>query len=118
MRPFDLEAAKRGEPIQTRRGEAVTFIAHCPTARPSNRVIFHYEDGVVGARYENGAFQESQGTGNDLFMTPQKYRREVWVNLYPDGHHYGYESRDIADKLAGCRRLGEKAHHVVIEWDE
>ena len=32
MKPFDLEAAKRGEPIVTRGGEAAKFIAHVPDA--------------------------------------------------------------------------------------
>ena len=40
MKPFDLEAAKRGEPIQCRDGRPVKFIGHVPEAHDHNRIVF------------------------------------------------------------------------------
>lgn len=55
-RPFDLEAAMRGEPIVTRDGRQARFIAHVPEAAQSGRVVamiegcelpfLYYEDGT------------------------------------------------------------------------
>ena len=39
MKPFDLEAAKRGEPIICRDGTPAKFIAHVPEANISERVV-------------------------------------------------------------------------------
>lgn len=39
MKPFDLEAAKRGEPICNRDIEDCVFITHVPDATPEYRVV-------------------------------------------------------------------------------
>lgn len=79
MRKFDLEAAKRGEPIQTRDGRPVKFIAHVPEVMESHRVIVQYEE-LVALRFEDGRSFSDRQCGLDLCMAPRK--RTVWVNVY------------------------------------
>lgn len=79
MKPFDLEAAKRGEPIQTRDGRPVKFIAHVPEATESQQVVVLIGN-TVRARYPTGTFLDFEGDDDDLFMAPLK--RTVWVNVY------------------------------------
>ena len=66
MKPFDLEAAKRGEPIVTRDGRQARFIAHVPDAPPAQRVVCITDLGV-NTHYETGDFIANDSP-NDLFM--------------------------------------------------
>lgn len=80
MKPFDLEAAKRGDPIQTRGGVPVKFIAHIPEANEIDRVVVYY-DGRVRTRFENGKFSKGAETATaDLVMAPK--RTKYWANVY------------------------------------
>lgn len=111
MKPFDLEAAKRGEPIITRDGRAVKFIAHVPEASAPFRVITLPKDGMPLCNWEDGKYEASDEHGADLFMAPK--RRTVWVNLY-DGP-WLHETESAADAEANTGRLGNKAHPIEIE---
>lgn len=73
-RPFDLAAAKRGEPIVTRGGRKARFVAHVPDTRDeASRVIamiegdarpkFYDERGLLGGK--------KLFSGYDLFMAPK-----------------------------------------------
>lgn len=76
MKPFDLEAAKRGEPICTRDGETdVVFGAHNPLALESARVVVWIRGSPVGRR-EDGLFVIGVESYFDLFMAPKK--RVYW----------------------------------------
>ncbi len=104
MKPFDLEAAKRGEPIQYRDGVEVKFIAHVPEAHHSAKVIVLSPAGFISIRNEKGRI----GTIDnpiDLMMAPKKIT--YWVNIYkneygPLKHCAGtlITSEEIANKLA------------------
>ena len=39
MKPFDLEAAERGDPIQMEDGRKLEFVAYVPEARLEHRVV-------------------------------------------------------------------------------
>lgn len=123
MKPFDLEAAKRGEPIQTRDGRPVKFIAHVPEAEEPLRVIVLTESSP-GFRHEDGAVHYSMGNGADLFMSSRK--RTMWVNLlhpYAGDLSYGYpahafstkEQADDADRSSSFTRIGNRAWLLEIE---
>lgn len=75
MKPFDLEAAKRGEPLVTRDGREAKFIAHVPELGENNRVVVLIEgrDAVVSLN-ENGCFSGSGLYTVDLFMAPVKQK--------------------------------------------
>ena len=75
-RPFDLEAAKRGEAICKAGGDAMTFIAHAPKARKPQRVLSHSTEGEVYGHFESGAHAFDQ----PLCMVVKT--KTVWVNLY------------------------------------
>jgi hypothetical protein len=111
-KPFDLEAAKRGEPIITRDGREVKFIAHVPEAQRDQRVVFLLGNLVYTAD-EKGRLDKDLDSFADLFMAPKK--RTVWVNLCENHIVYWYDSEKEADAGSCPHRLGNKAHMVEIE---
>ena len=73
MKPFDLEAAKRGEPIVTRDGRKAKFVAYVPEA--ANEMIVCLIGGDIFLFQKNGAFVHSQFQDQtDLFMAPPPMR--------------------------------------------
>ena len=116
MKPFDLEAAIRGEPIQTRKGEPARFIAHVPEAA-TYKVAALINEGIETFT-EEGTHCKGRETGFDLFMAPRN--RTVWVNLYAhlsgvNNFGYFYRSEDDADEAASPGRIGGKAWPLEIE---
>ena len=100
MKPFDLEAAKRGEPIYIHLVCEPTFIG----LREDGRVVAESAEGWLGSYMQS-----------DVFMAPKK--RTVWVNLYPTSLQisYWHNSEEEASKLASSNRIGGKAYPVEIE---
>ncbi len=101
MKPFDLEAAKRGEPIVTYQKVVRQFIG----ARKNGYIVCETSEGTILEYHPK-----------DLYMTPTK--RTVWVNFYKDSFYcYKYDSELEAD--THCRnavgRIGGKAYPVEIE---
>ena len=113
MKPFNLEAAKAGQPVVTRAGKEVKFIAYIPEAKELDRVIVL--NGVnVQAHKENGSYYSDQAPSQyDLFMKPVK--RTVWVNLYRAGRGIYHFTQAAADEYASIERIGGKAYPVEIE---
>ncbi|MNK14373.1 hypothetical protein D3C87_324900 [compost metagenome] len=119
MKPFDLEAAKRGDPLITRGGEVVKFIAHVPEAKEGYKVVALVE-GIVRSFGKDGKWMEDDITHLDLFMAPKK--KTVWVNFYgfTDGSGYtsnAHISQAHADAATGPHsgRIGGKAYPVEID---
>lgn len=117
MKPFDLEAAKRGEQICNRDGENCVFITHVPDAVPEHRVLALTPFKEVYAFNEKGLYYcEGNAPRHDLFMAPRK--RTVWVNVYPpEARNFGgsYETEAIADNYASPKRIGNRAWPLEIE---
>ena len=105
MKPFDLEAAERGDPIQMEDGRKLEFIAYVlPEVRPEYQVVVLCPDTGVVTSLRKG----------DVFMAP----RTVWMNLLPGGGAYYYPSQDAAD--TACiqlehERVGGRAWPLEIE---
>jgi hypothetical protein len=119
MKPFDLEAAKRGTPIITRDGRKVKFIAHVPEATLNHRVVVLYGD-VIRTFPDSGKYYSSDHESVlDLFMAPRK--RTVWVNLYPENDAFCYDTEAAADNAAcddcwgRAPRIGNRAWPLEIE---
>ena len=110
MKPFDLEAAKRGEPIVTRDGREAKFIAHVPDAIPQHQVLV-LQDREVVSLHVNGRYSANAAVARDIFMATKK--RTVWVNLYHV--FYTEEDADAADTFSNDHRIGGKAYPVEIE---
>lgn len=94
--PFDLEAAKRGEPLVTRDGRKAVFVGHDAGAHEHFRVLARIGDELCAtAIRENGRVANYNSPG-DLFMAPKPKRtRTVWVNVYDIAH-------DKRDALESC----------------
>lgn len=81
MKPFDLEAAKRGEPLITRDGRPAKFVAHVPECAPGWMVYALVDTTTcVTDYYENGRRHVSQENPRDLFMAPRKVVK--WGNAF------------------------------------
>lgn len=101
MKPFDLEAAKRGEPITNNYGLERYFIG----VEKNGYVVCEDEAGHTIYYHHR-----------DLFMAPKK--TTVWVNLYDGGQYNARdteEDADHTDSLVICTRIGGKAYPVEIE---
>ena len=115
MKPFDLEAAKRGEPIQTRDGTPVKFIAHVPEAIKLSRVLVLLDD-YIWHGCENGKLYSYKDHETDLFMAPRK--RTVWVNLYDKITATHFCTKELADyehRYTCFDRIGHRAWPLEIE---
>ena len=119
MKPFDLEAAKRGEPIVCRDGTPAKFIAHVPEAHPTQRLVVLIGENILGY-LESGSWTGVNEDDTDLFMAPKK--RTVWVNFYPSNRAAFFDSQEEADKdecqpsfYFDIDRLGNRAYPVEIE---
>jgi len=110
MKAFDLEAAKRGEPIVTRGGREAKFIAHVPEL--TYPVLILLDVGLWHAKPDGTS---NVGRNNDLFMASKK--QTVWVNFYRNQTNADYFStKQLADYTAEFRtRIGGKAYPVEIE---
>jgi hypothetical protein len=117
MKPFDLEAAKRGEPIQCRDGTPAKFIAHVPDAYNGPKVVAMRDKGVIYIWHESGEFVKDEKTDSDLVMAPKK--RTVWVSLYETGFDYHFDTEEEANECANAavhdNRIGKRAYPVEIE---
>lgn len=70
-RPFDLEAAKRGEPIVALCGRPARFLAHVPEASKEFRVqAFIQGEPYAHAFDENGGYTLGRKRFDWLFMAP------------------------------------------------
>lgn len=81
MKPFDLEAAKRGEPIVTRDGRKAKFVAHVPEAYEAYSVIVFIEGNPATVSYSTRGTYTKEDHECDLFMAPPPMRS---IN----GHEY------------------------------
>lgn len=86
MKPFDIELAKAGHPVQTRSGNLVRIICFDIIGeRPIGAFVTFitskgdkYES--FHAYYENGAFNNN--IENDLDLVMASAKKEGWVNIY------------------------------------
>ena len=111
MKRFDLEAAKRGEPIVCRDGKPAKFIAHVPEAHPTQRFVVLVGENIYGY-LESGQWTGIKKDQADLFMAPKK--RTVWINIYGTSATV-YCSEQDADKRAISWRIGNRAYPVEVE---
>lgn len=117
LKPFNLEAALKGEKVVTRDGREVKDIAHLPSSK-SGYVVAGVLDGDIATFTEEGGFCiKNPYPDEDLFMAPKE--RVVWVNLYGNlgiesNCGYFYDALGIADRLASPGRIGGKAFSITI----
>jgi hypothetical protein len=98
MKPFDIEAAKRGVPITSSDGELWYFVG----VNRSFSIVVENSNGDLNTFHTC-----------HLYMVPKK--RTVWVNFYPDGEAYYHYTQKEADGVRRhLDRTGGKAYAVEI----
>lgn len=109
-KPFDLEAAKRGEPILWNRRPA-KFLLHVPEADEDSRVIVLFE-GSVFSTYENG--------GAYITMAPRKGRTVGYRAYYRRAAKYGDILKDVAwEEFANLKAIEQTPgfiRWIDTEW--
>jgi hypothetical protein len=117
MKPFNLEAAQRGEKMITRAGEEAEFIAYVPKAGKHYQVLALV--GLMPKTYDTeGSFLKGSESTYDLFMAPKK--KTVWVNFFPCGEAFYHDTEEAA--VAGRKNfydedvaIGNKPLRIEIE---
>lgn len=89
MKPFNLEAAKRGEPIITRDGRKAKFVAYVPEAEEFQQVLVLIDSHIWSCNSKGEAFAV------DLCMAPPPMRS---IN----GHEYPEPVREPLKKGQIC----------------
>jgi len=117
MKPFDLEAAKKGAPVCLRDGHDARIICFDAKdkAYPIVALVTVLDDENVllfsgSGQYSCFAMQHP----NDLMM--KSVKKEGWINIYPAGECSDiiHPSKCEAKKFAMC----EVVDTVRIEWEE
>lgn len=113
MKPFNLEAAKNGAPICTRKGTPVKFIAHVSEVKEDCRIVCATND-EIQLYYEDGRLFKGMTHENDLVM--ESIKRTIWINLFAGGTAFFYDSKQRADDISFiAHRLYDRAFPLEIE---
>jgi hypothetical protein len=113
-KPFNFDAARRGDPIMTEHGAVCTLLMYvadaidqeCSVIQCGKRVITVGKDGVPAS-------------GNQfpkIVMAPKK--RIVWINLYNNGLDYishVHSTLEEANDTVHRNRIGNRAWPLEIE---
>lgn len=113
MKPFDLEAAMRGEPVVTRDGRDFKFGAYNPNA--SVGAIVGWVDDVSCSWDKDGRCYVSQYAPRDLFMKPRTIEKWVIIGGWRDQpcpNSYFYESREYAEAVSYGKPVAR------VTWEE
>jgi hypothetical protein len=68
VKAFDLEGAKRGEPIVRRDGVPAKFVGHCPEHPHTSVRLITLSEGLYRYNCENGSYFSADQDSLDLFM--------------------------------------------------
>ncbi|SFC48929.1 hypothetical protein [Pragia fontium] len=127
LKPFDLEAAKRGEPVIQRNGLPATIIFFDSKIEVLGSpypiiALITSNDGLeeIGSFNLKGLYLALGPTNYDLFMAPKK--RAGYLNIYPVNHPLSdvwrrfafYETKADADTAADPHRI----NCIPVEWEE
>ena len=84
MRPFNLEKAKAGNPVQNINGTPVRIVSTKGTRKnyPILGVVSLPDGEAVQSYTPSGQFINGQCSNEDLFMTPETHSLWFWVNKY------------------------------------
>lgn len=124
FKPFDLEQAKAGKPVCTRRGHKARIICFDAKISGNYPIIALVEDvhhptyEVVYSFSNEGEYRKGDTHSLDLVMLPEK--REGWINIYPGANgsvacSNPYETKEEALKNSKCSNVIDT---VRIEWYE
>lgn len=126
MHPFDLEAAKHGQPVCTRDGRKVRIICFDAIGyrQPIIALVTNFDGKEdIETYYLNGRFNDDINdiSDYDLMMAPKK--REGWVNVCRNlnTNKTELDTKDIYNtKEEALQNLSSMTYvtTVKIEWEE
>lgn len=120
MKPFDLEAAKRGDPVITRDGKKVRIV--CFDVKGSRPVVglVDYEDFEACYSFYADGLSLSDEYELELFMAPKKVTKWSFLKIgspFFAGYEPVFDTRNEAEAaLASCER--DDVVVVKGEWEE
>ncbi len=114
MKPFDLEAAKRGEPMVTRDGRKVIHFHHIET--DTSRLCCVYQvEGIHAAGWipKTGRHIDGIDGQDDLFMAPK--RTIKYLNVYDNpGASYPGNASCVFDSKADAEANADRSAIKVL----
>ena len=121
MKPFNLEEAKQGKPVQTRDGRDARIICFDAKRKDTSIVclITCFEDGIedlFSYFREDGRWHNSQESTHDLFMKSEP--KQGWVAVLEDGKLIFniYHTKEEAETIGGT--YPNFVSVAKIEWEE
>lgn len=122
MKPFDLEAAKAGNPVCTRDGRKARIICFDAKCIKPIVALIQGSDNSEQIEYytENGVFSNG-GTGKNRDLMILLEKKEGWVNIYGEEKerycsNVIYSSKEEALNIS--KQLKEHITTIKIEWKE
>jgi hypothetical protein len=111
MKPFDLEAAKKGAPVCTRDGGNARIV--CFDRKDDEFPIVDGETEDFYSFTSEGCYHTNSKDELDLMM--QSVKKEGWINIYNNNESGSiiYDSKDDALKSA----VSECVATIKIEWE-
>lgn len=125
MKPFDLELAKAGHPVQTRDGRPARIICYDRKGnKPIVALIYEKEDNVEHHHFyfNDGTFLTSNNTSpEDIVMASTK--KEGWINIYRNKDFrtlkdYQGIFRSESDAKSVVQEDDNYITTIKIEWEE
>ena len=118
MKPFDLEKAKAGHPVQTRDRRPARIIATDRKGDNPIVALIGENEGIIQTYEPNGTAVYISTRDRDLFMAPVK--RAGFINIYkgPGGYQ---PSTYIFDTETEAKENGTGSHCVAtvrVDWEE
>ena len=117
LKPFDLEAAKRGEKLVTREGVEVKFGGVNHQAKDYHQVVGWVGGEEKGWNLTGHYMDSSIGASRDLFMASRKVVRWGRVVLHP-GHEACMDTIVLGDTEGEVDCNVECCRNVRVEWEE
>lgn len=119
MKPFDLEAALRGEPVVTRDGRAVTGLHKHEGVGRNAECLSGVCNGIVCLWFKDGYYDvDGEVCGYDLFMAQKKVK--LFMNLNRDSAHptgYILDGLYLSEELANAHCSEGRIAVVPIEFE-
>lgn len=125
MKPFDIEAAKAGEPVVTREGRAAKFLTEVRNEQYPLVFIVHQCDGeeTVLSFTREGASLRTLRSRNDLFM--RSVEKEGWINIYAHKNlnirtssGIVHPTKEAAEENLYRNDIANRVATLKIEWEE
>jgi hypothetical protein len=122
MKPFNLEAALRGEPLITRDGRKVLEIHFFKETDKENQcIVYHAEDSPLRAAYIKGnCIYSGEEDDGDLFMKVQKKKLYILISntCFDAGfgiHALHTTSNAYVDKAVAQEQLNHCSDSQLVE---